>query len=87
MPYIPVHPLQVIILAQGRNQRWLAREAGVSEFHLSRVLRGRVPATDDLRMRCARVLCLPVEVLFPPVEVVPSGTMNVPVDRETPDAA
>lgn len=48
----------------GLTQRALAQGVGVSEFRISRVLRGRFPARPRERRRIAGLLGVPVSKLF-----------------------
>lgn len=53
-----------ILEAQGRNRTWLARQIGVSPGHLTRMLNGERPWTEENKRRAAQVLGVPIEMLF-----------------------
>ncbi len=50
--------------SQGRHQRWLARQIGVSESHLSRVIAGERPLPQSQAEQVARVLAIPLFLIF-----------------------
>lgn len=58
------HPILSVMKAQGRRITWLAEVTNYRPEYLSRVFHKRVPATDTVRAKCARVLGLPEGVLF-----------------------
>lgn len=62
--------LKLAIVASETRQRDIARSARIHETRLSHIVRGRLVATDRERKSLARVLRLPVEVLF--VEPTPA---------------
>ncbi len=56
--------LKEAVFKQGRHQYEVARDAGLSETRLSRLVQGRSEATSEERTRLAKVLKAPEEVLF-----------------------
>lgn len=61
-----------VVVAQGRIKSWLAGQIGVSPPHLTRLLRGERPWTEERKVRCIAALGLSAEEaegLFDPVEV------------------
>lgn len=50
---------------QGRSQRWLADEAGISYSHLNEVMSGRKGITKDQAARIAEILHQRPGTLFP----------------------
>lgn len=49
---------------QGRSQRWLARQLGVHESYVSKVLKGERPMPEAWRSQIANALGLHPDVLF-----------------------
>ena len=59
------HPIWAILREQGRyNLVWLAERTGYSHGHVKSVAVGLQPAGPRFRAACARLLDLPVSVLF-----------------------
>ena len=58
-----------ILGQQGRTNAWFIRQMGVSEALFYSVEAGRRRPTDAYRAKAARVLMLPEDVLFIPVEL------------------
>jgi len=56
--------LERILDARGIRRRWLARQLGISDAYLSRLLSGEKRWPPRLRAETARVLMLPEDVLF-----------------------
>jgi transcriptional regulator with XRE-family HTH domain len=56
--------LDQTIRAQGRRQRWLAAQVGVSESHLSRIVSGEREAPESLARRLSEVLTVPLFLVF-----------------------
>ena len=58
-----------IILAtlkeQGRSQRWLAAQLGISETYIPKYRRGVLTPSADLLARAAQLLGLPVSLVLP----------------------
>lgn len=52
------------IEAQGRHQRWLARQLGVSDSHLSRVITGERMMSERHAQVAAKVLMVPLFLVF-----------------------
>lgn len=73
------HPLQTVLREQGRNQRWLARQIGISEFQLSRMLHGHIATPEAVQQACASALGVPVRMLFSCAQSVPNGTEHDPL--------
>lgn len=57
--------LKTAILASGKLQKQIAREAAIDETTLSHIVRGRLAATTAERRRLARVLAKSEAELFP----------------------
>jgi transcriptional regulator with XRE-family HTH domain len=57
--------LKFAIVASKKTQRVIARAAEMDETLLSHIVRGRAVATQEERLRLARVLHQPVARLFP----------------------
>lgn len=64
-------PLGRIMRTEGRKQRWLADQVGVSESHMSYVIKG-AQVSDDLAQAIAKALGRQVDEVFPPAAVVPA---------------
>lgn len=62
--------LKMAILRSGRSQWEIARDIGISETRLSRILRGRVEVRDEEREALARILGATMGELFD--ELVPA---------------
>lgn len=61
-----------VVVARGRIKSWLAGQIGVSPPHLTRLMRGERPWTEEQRTRAITALGLSeeeAEGLFDPVEV------------------
>ena len=56
--------LRDAIQSTGRKQYFLAREAGISDVRLSRIVHGHVTPTAEERAALARLLERPVDSLF-----------------------
>lgn len=56
--------LEDTIKAQGRHQRWLARQIGISESHLSRVVAGERTLPEEQANRIAELLMVPLFLVF-----------------------
>lgn len=76
-----------VLREQGRSQRWLARQLGIHESLLSRILHHRYPLRPWFIERCCDALSLPESVLFPLVQTLPSGTDMEPIGKEPRHAA
>lgn len=63
--YDPNLPLKFAILSTRRAQGWIARRANIGEIRLSRIVTGRLVASDKEQARLAKVLGRPVGDLFP----------------------
>lgn len=57
---------------QGRTMIWLARQTGISQSYVWRMLRGERPVTDEFKTAAAKALGVPEDLLFPtePLEAV-----------------
>ncbi len=53
------------ILRSGKPQVALAREIGIGEPYLSRIVQGWVEPTEDIKRKIAKVLGCQIEELFP----------------------
>ena len=58
--------LKTQILKSGKPQVALAREIGIAEPHLSRIVQGWVEPTEDIKRKIAKVLGCQIEELFLP---------------------
>ena len=56
-----------ILRSRFRTQSNVARKMGISDYRLSRIIHGYLPATDDEKKRLAKLLRQPVDALFPGV--------------------
>lgn len=56
--------LDEVLMAQGRKQRWLAGQIGVSEGHLSHVIRGKRSVNEQVGRRIAELVQVPFPLLF-----------------------
>jgi transcriptional regulator with XRE-family HTH domain len=56
--------LASVMDAQGRKARWLATEVGISESHLSRVLKGERLISEPLANKIADKLQMPLFLVF-----------------------
>lgn len=56
--------LAPILKSQGRHQRWLAKQLGIHESYLSRVISGEKSLSADKAERAAVLLGVPLFVLF-----------------------
>lgn len=57
--------LKTRILASEKSQLWIAREVGISEAQLSKIVRGWICPTDNLKKKIADVLGCEVGKIFP----------------------
>jgi plasmid maintenance system antidote protein VapI len=67
--------LKLAIVASGRSQAVVAQRARIGEIRLSRIVTGRVDATDREKVRLARELGQAVADLFPVPEEPTSGAV------------
>lgn len=58
------HCVDLIVTYRGIRQEWLARELGISDAYLSRLLSGERNWTNALKDEVARLLMIPRQVLF-----------------------
>jgi DNA-binding XRE family transcriptional regulator len=56
--------LKTKILASGKTQLWLAREIGISEPQLSKIVKGWIDPPEELKMKIAGALCCGVQEVF-----------------------
>lgn len=63
-------PLKLAIVASGRTQRAIAKQARIDETRLSRLLRNEAKPSKGEKRRLARVLATTVDALFPIAPVV-----------------
>lgn len=59
--------------AQGRTQRWLARQLGIHWTHLTHYKNGSRKAPDAIVLRSAELLGLPPSVLVQRADMFPAG--------------
>jgi hypothetical protein len=58
------HPIRRVLREQGRSIAWLSRQIKRGDSYTRGVVNDHWPATADFRLRCARALQLPQDVLF-----------------------
>lgn len=61
----PVTRLGEILAAEGRKQVWLSEQTGIHGPDLSRIVNGRMNATEDERSRIAEALGRQIADVFP----------------------
>ena len=61
------HPVRIVLDKRGIRHRWFAAEVGVRRETLSRVLSGRRKPPPGFYAAAERVLCIPRELLIPPI--------------------
>lgn len=59
--------------AQGRTQRWLARQLGIHWTHLTHYKNGTRKPSEEIVRRSAELLGLPESVVLQPAPVFPEG--------------
>jgi transcriptional regulator with XRE-family HTH domain len=60
--------LKLALIQSGRSQFEVAQQLGISETRLSRLVRGRLPPSDDEAKRIARILRVSPTQLFPDLD-------------------
>ena len=58
-------PLKLKILETGRPQIVIARDSGISEAQLSRIVKGWAVPGEEVKNKLAKILKCPVEEIFP----------------------
>lgn len=56
--------IKKILDKQGRKANYLARKIGISESHLSNIIRGKITPSIELVLKISKVLNVKVENLF-----------------------
>ena len=76
--------LAAILKSQGRHQRWLAKQIGVHESYLSRVVSGEKTLSQSKAEQVAALLGVP---LFVPFELLDRSGKDAHVNRKRKAAA
>ena len=68
--------LATTLVTQGRKQRWLANQLGISDGQMSRVLSGEKTMPEELANKAASLLQVPFFLLFELTDVSNNVTMS-----------
>lgn len=68
-----------ILKAQGRTQRWLAGQLGIHESLLSKYAQGHRKLPASIAEESARILGVPVSIVYSDGRVLPSDSKHEPV--------